>query len=121
MEGTAVLARSRQPCLAGCRTQRSSSVMVTLNQDKQKLPWRHSASSSASSSEQGPPQTQTTPNPPEQNLLVIFAKFAFDWSNISVIPSAFSGSCKSVSASAVNLVRTNKREQPRPHQEGRLP
>lgn len=39
-------------------------------------------------------------------LLVIFAKFAFDWSNISVIPSACRGSFKSVSASAVNLVGT---------------
>lgn len=41
-------------------------------------------------------------------LLVIFAKFAFDWSNISVIPSACRGSFKSVSASAVNLVGTKK-------------
>jgi hypothetical protein len=37
------------------------------------------------------------------DILVIFVKFAFDGSNISVMPRAFSGSFRSVCATAVNL------------------
>lgn len=44
----------------------------------------------------------------ELNILVIFAKFAFDGSNISVMPRTFSGSFKSVCATAVNLARKQK-------------
>ena len=42
------------------------------------------------------------------NILVIFAKFAFDGSNISVMPRTFSGSFKSVCATAVNLAQKQK-------------
>lgn len=38
--------------------------------------------------------------------LVILAKFAFDGSNISVMPRTFSGSFRSISAVAVNLGKT---------------
>lgn len=42
------------------------------------------------------------------NILVIFAKFAFDGSNISVTPRTFRGSFKSVCATAVNLAGKQK-------------
>lgn len=42
------------------------------------------------------------------NILVIFAKFAFDGSNISVMPRAFRGSFRSVCATAVNLAGKEK-------------
>lgn len=37
------------------------------------------------------------------HILVILAKFAFDGSNMSVMPRTFSGSFRSISAVAVNL------------------
>lgn len=44
----------------------------------------------------------------KSNILVIFEKFAFDGSNISVMPSTFSGSFRSVCATAVNLAGKEK-------------
>lgn len=91
--------------MAGYKIKLSSNVMVTLTQDKTDNCIGKTVLYSA-------PETMNKDHHGVQknNLLVIFAKFAFDWSNISVIPSAFRESFKSVSATAVNLVGTNKEE-----------
>lgn len=98
---------NKQPCLAGYEIELCRNVMVTLIQDKTDNCIGKTVLYSG-------PETMKKDHHGfkkiPQNLLVIFAKFAFDWSNISVIPSAFRGSFKSVSATAVNLVGTNKKE-----------
>lgn len=85
-----------------------SNVMVTLIQDKTDncigKTALHSVPETMNKDHHGFKKKPT-------HLLVIFAKFAFDWSNISVIPSAFRGSFKSVSATAVNLVGTSKKDR----------
>lgn len=109
-KATATFNRNKQPCLAGYKTELSSNGMVTLTQDETDnciaKPVLYSVPETMNKDHHGLKKEKT---PTTNNLLVIFAKFAFDWSNISVIPSAFRGSFKSVSATAVNLVGTKKR------------
>lgn len=104
-KATVAFNRSKQPCLAGYKIEICSNVMVTPIQDKTDNCISKTVLYSV------PKTIKDHHGFQKNNLLVIFAKFAFDWSNISVMPRAFRGSFKSVSATAVNLVETNEKKK----------